>query len=245
MMLRAITFGGMGDRIRLMLSAYHLAKESGRQYLYSWPLNSQMGAHFSDLFVTPHFPVNTCLETRVDNETFIHAPSDSKSTILERLKSSQGDVSLDSFALDCGTEGFGNLVDFKDDIKQYKEDFVITSNTIGVHVRATDFSNELPPIDHYFKAIDSLALGSIFLATDDPAIYVQFLLRYGRRIVNLPNKQPVRNDRFDTIFAATQLWILRQCERLVLSAYSGYSGLAVKSGSLLKGRGIKIILNNA
>jgi hypothetical protein len=46
--------GGLGNRIRVVLSGYAVAQATGRAFAYVWPIDDQFGAKMTDLWEVPH-----------------------------------------------------------------------------------------------------------------------------------------------------------------------------------------------
>ena len=105
------------------------------------------------------------------------------------------------------------------------------------------------PISKYFEAIDELIASTdipgVFLATDDARTRYEFHQKYGELLTWCDDVQQFsRNTREDMIDAVVELAILRSCKRLVLSAYSGFSCMAIHGEDSVKGQGIRVVENN-
>jgi hypothetical protein len=81
---------------------------------------------------------------------------------------------------------------------------VIQGKTLGVHVRRTDHSAEIPPVPlkRYFRVIDKLVseYDTLFLATDDANVVQAFRSRYGDKlrvndVIRSDGALPLHRDR--------------------------------------------------
>lgn len=112
-------------------------------------------------------------------------------------------------------------------------------NSVGFHVRSTDnaIARKLSPIRLFFRAADRLSEETtIFLATDDIENERAFRERYGDRVVSYPKnletekRWPREHEKpADDLLDALDLSLLARTSRIVGSAGSSYSRLAILS----------------
>lgn len=231
----ALEDSGMSDRVQLLLCGYRTAEELGRPFAFVWVPSSWCGAGFDDLFVQrssfivldkdpcPDLPI---LDFRATYWPLVQLVMDSMDRGFHSLK-------FHAFPQWHNPKDFGEngLIDFSPKVKEAgKEMAAKLTDAIGVHIRATDYRNKMPPLSHYRSAIDCFPKDRpIFIASDEAAIKREFSDHYGSRAITRNPFGFVRSDPAATIDGAVDLYLLRQCRSLVYSAYSGFSRLAIRS----------------
>jgi hypothetical protein len=240
--LHVEVFGGLCNRLRVYISACHLAERYGRKLLLSWRSTEDCGARFRDLFT------NSIAE--VDPRPASPAPwtGTSPDNVLQAVRSSEPVVwlrecgwlvpdadrpkTIPHFEALCPVEA---VVEGVDALAQR-----LTRPAIGVHVRRGDFAEhlpqryhiDLPPLERYFEYLDDWR-GTIFLATDGgAAVEGEFRERYGHRVVIHPKRSPGRNTPEAIQDALVDVYLLQRCQAVIGTRYSSFSGLAwIMSGA--------------
>jgi hypothetical protein len=120
----------------------------------------------------------------------------------------------------------------------------INTNTLGIHIRGTDKSSELPKIDinDVFKKIDymieSYNISNIFISTDDMEYLNPLICRYGSRIcynnvIRSNNSQPIHFDynirKQLNLEVLSDTYILSKCKYFIY-CFSNVSLLALTMG---------------
>lgn len=109
--------------------------------------------------------------------------------------------------------------------------------TLGVHVRRTDnaASIELSPIELFFtaidKEIDSYADASIYLATDDESVKLEFQKRYGKRLIYAKDKAD-RSSITGIQGGIVDMYALARTQKILGSFHSSFSELAAQVGNI-------------
>lgn len=234
--LCCIGISGIADRVMSLLNGYSLAKAASRDFLFVWEVNASCGACFDDIFYFGQ-PVVSPTDPWPDMETIeLGETSFALVCAIVGLLPFET-VKMISYAKHYQPEDFdrpGSLLTFstrvKDAADKFKASVLPVKNPIGVHIRATDYAAKMPPLEDYYAAINQFDENrTIFLASDDSNIHKQVKARYGDRVIQYQTNTSNRGDYQSTLDSAVDLCLLRSCPSLVLSNYSNFSRLAMKT----------------
>jgi hypothetical protein len=129
----------------------------------------------------------------------------------------------------CLAIRFKEILDEK--LKEIQKSF-LRKNLLGIHIRRTDHSNEVPPADlsGYWKAVEKMEKShdQLFLATDDLQILNTFRERFGDRLITNPVTRSQGSKSIHGSFSANSeidlameamidCFSLSQCTRVILS----------------------------
>lgn len=227
--LVSVSVSGIGDRIRLMLSARSLAKQTGREFLHVWEPNGHCGAYFEQLFSCKE-PIVTPVDpwANVSLFNFKTAPWEEVAEFVS--KSNEEIVKIHSYMGCFNQHDFGSVVTFNGKVALKAEAFYRQRPFwTGCHVRGTDYRWRTPPMVDYFKALKDIGgCQPFFLATDEFKIRDEFKSEFGDRVLTYPISRFDRGLAETTVESAVELYLLRKCTKLVLSGWSEFSHLACK-----------------
>jgi hypothetical protein len=226
-------YGGIGDRVRLILFALKLAKKCQRELLVQWPLNAHLGSPFEKLFQSDAFKVID--ESEFSGEAMIEFDQSSEVSIEKVVMGSTCDI----LKIRAFVDGF-SYKDFDKYFRPTKEvarmwewfwDKYRDNPRIGVNVRAGDKKEDMPSLDDYFaqvdKALIELPKASVLLVTDGgDGVIQEFIKVYKERLITYPMRSLDRNTENHCFDAVVTLYLLKRCHAIVTSNYSGFSRLA-------------------
>ena len=147
------------------------------------------------------------------------------------------------YPLDKGFDIFKPLDHILHRIENVTREF--NANTIGLHIRRTDneYAIKHSPLFLFIKLIDEIILNNknanFYLATDDPAIFIELKSLYSNRILHF-SKNKRRDIQIGIEEALIDLFSLSQTQKIYGSAGSTFSMVA----AILGKKELEIIMNN-
>lgn len=251
--LLCLSASGVADRIRLLVAGRKLAQTAGRHFGMAWLRNHDCGADFDNLFemqdssVTDKMPeaIASCY---FDGYTWSRMPWE---FVERQIRACEADhITLHSFADDQPHDFWNHGIQFACPIIDAASEWCsrhlpLRGHMIGCHVRRTD-KNPIPAIEEYRAALDALVASQkhsvIFLTTDDLEIRPLFQHWYKDRLVFFEHPAGIqRHTVVGAVEAMIELRILQQCRSLALTAQSGFSMMAIRSESTVKGQGVRVV----
>lgn len=265
-----IPTSGLANRMRIMAVAVKLARKSGKKILVYWQKNSELSAHFEDIFEIPsgiivrEIPVQYKIWLKMRRYSsklfgldkwyvnrfqfdFVFLDSLAEKVWHNKLNLQQ-EVDKAKNVLICSCQEF-NYFELEDyhrlfvpkDILQQSIDKLsqkFTSNTIGVHIRATDnkASNEFSPFSVFIKEmekeIDRNSEVTFFVATDEEKYQEKILEKFGRDRVLYHEKVFGRNVTAGIQDAVIDLFCLSKTSKIYGSYFSSFSMVAGRIGNI-------------
>lgn len=230
--------GGVGNRLRAMLSAVWLAEQTKRTPVVFWLSKINCKAGFLDLFdgetakrlnVFSREPYNRECDLAVRAQyctlemAMLPVPR-----VLMRTNKTIGDKKGVPWAKLFARFGLNAYVSSAADrpMQEY----------VGVHVRRGDNVNtSIIPLERYFSVVDHdsfLADGArkFFLATDDLDVENAFRDRYGDRLVTFKKRTRARNKRRGIQDAFVDMLLLSKCHHIYGSSLSSFPRMASRIG---------------
>ena len=219
---------GLGNRLRATVSGLCAAKANDQDIIISWPVESQFGATWDDLFEPQPWIVSSamgnlrmCLSPS-DWETEKHRPHIAIKSYGQFYRSDDWLPTLQS--LKPRAEYTARVAAMFGD-----------SKPVGVHIRRIDNLKSIlsSPTTAFFDAMDAYPKNTrFFLATDDPKEYAAVAERYPGRIINGPGLSE-RHSVKGIQEAFTQFLALSQCSEILGSVASSFSEMAAAYGNIL------------
>lgn len=243
--------GGLGNRIKCLVSSMRLAERQSKTLILFWPADDDCGCRFIDLFENKISQV-----TQDELERLIKKTDFSQSyRICEtwRFLSLPQDALPKNFSRAYVSEE-GNNIDFeygriplsvRNDILKYL--FRLTPNkyivektdefcgkfdndTIAVNIRSweTEKRSALFDIRNVYKVMDRKRKGAFFIVCDSPAVLEQLKSRYGERALIYPRRTfPGDRKSVEGIQdALIELLLLAKNRTLIVSYLSTFSEMA-------------------
>ena len=255
------TSGGLGNRLRAISSAIKLADEYGDRVFVIWKNTEDCRCYYDDFF-RMEAPNVIVLDERKKELGCINLLVWKWTVYTVRKKRFYKNEECDKFLSEykkCKFRRFvGWYIDTYEDFYEgtnysffpLKEEMVRKvrlnidevlkhdGRRIGLHIRRTDndMSIELSPLYLFEDAItneinyDSNTV--FYLATDDPAIKVEFIQKYGARIITDGIHAAVRNTRDGMEEAVIELFSLASMDKIIGSYWSSFSETAAKVGNI-------------
>src|SRR5258707_10512357 len=148
--LIATADSGIADRISLMLASKRLADDIGCEFEFYWPVNDWGAATFSEMFMAIGFNV----VDKPEDTPLTEFEGTSWEEVRNVVKASADEViKIHSFGAPYHAEDFGPVVALSADVRYWATKFVESSgfapDTIGCHVRGTDYLWRMPRLDDY------------------------------------------------------------------------------------------------
>lgn len=227
---------GLCNRLRVLMSASHLAERYGRELIVCWRADENCGARFGDLFTNPiaetdalpnHPPPLTYsppaeVAQAVQSADPVVCLSDCHWLVTDGEERATVPYFLALRPVEAVTEAVeATAAQFRGRI-------------VGVHVRRGDFARfleqcynlKLPVLERYFAYLDRWR-GTIFLATDGgDEVIGPFRHRYGRRLVTYARRLAGRSTPQAVRAALVDVYLLQRCQAIVGTRFSSFSSLA-------------------
>jgi hypothetical protein len=198
--------GGLGNRLLMMFSGLHFAKQANKEFIIHWPSNNWCGCNFNDLFDNKYNVTNfnlKFLDTNilpVDCALLIHEvqiPFRSKRIQINSLATYEGMIT--SFITEKDILYYGNSLHnslkpdvvsnvvkelkINEDILKRVSQFKL-EDTYGVHIRGTDFPEApLITIPQMEQEIAEHPERKFFICSDQKDIEMSFLSKFGNTFI--------------------------------------------------------------
>lgn len=246
---------GLGNRLRCISSLMRIAKLSGRDFAFSWPVNQQCASPFEALFEEPK--TELVREDRIENGsgsdlemgTFVlkrgcnvrvisakhlkHKTIHAQAAYFYLLESAPGKIESRETAIReageiLGTFQLNSTVEEK--LRKAIDTFGIEQR-VGVHVRRGDVEDfRCTPISRYFEKIENNYAGApLFVTSDDEEVLQAFERRYGNQLAIYPSRSRVRTEPVAVQDALIELLLLSRT-RVILAGQSSFSEVAAMIG---------------
>jgi len=233
---RVEVFGGLCNRLRVLMSAGYLAEQCGRKLVLTWRPTDECGARLGDLFTNSiaeadSLPGHLRPWTKTSPDKVGRAVRSSEPIVWVRecewlVPDADHHKTIPHFEALCPVDA---VIEGVNAVAQRFD-----RPAMGVHVRRGDFAEHLPkqhsitlpPLERYYDYLDDWR-GTIFLATDGGgAVESRFRDRYGDRVVIHPKHCQGRNTPKAIQDALVDVYLLQRCHAVIGTRYSSFSGLA-------------------
>lgn len=259
MKLTIVTQGGLCNRLRVLLAAYHFSETQARAVQVEWAKNAECFAHFHELFEDIHsayFRVSErkCWHIPVRRQN-LHIPGILRCLYYQKqLKNfhPQHHGSLKHWAekyrrlyLSSGyavcdypaslTKIMQPVAPIQARIDDFCKDF--PAYTVGVHIRRTDNAVSIAesPVSSFILAMEEEVKNhpsvKFYLATDDIATKQVLQEKFEGRIIT-QHIEGSRSNQQCMIEAVVDLFCLSRCHKLLGSYWSSFSDMAADLGSI-------------
>lgn len=225
--------GGLGNRLRAMLSAFGMAGQTNRELVVFWNPKSTCKARFTDLFseaTAERFNVIAREPHNRECDLIVRGPYCTERMarlpiprVLMRTNKIIGDHSV---------------IPWSQLFEQFKLNDYIAEQTarpmdeyFGVHVRGGDNAHtNTVPLQDYFDELDNRGR-KLFLATDEPDVELAFKDRYGSKVLTFKKRTLARNRRQGIQDAFIDMLLLSKCMRIYGLPWSSFGRIAGWIGS--------------
>lgn len=246
-----IPAGGLGNRIRVILSALQWQKDTGKNVRILWIQDEGLACSFEKLFM----PITEVKERRsllcykFFRKIYLHSPLryiyaynyNEYENLREWIKNPNGLLYSTSYSIFYNGsypqyhDVFRLNADLQKQLDEYRSQ--MGKNTIGIHIRRTDNLESIQHspiqkfIDFIHSAIQENDTQKFYLATDDQVVKEEFIQLFGDKIMTMDCV--LRRDSEEGIKCALlELYILSSCAKIIGSYYSSYSELAAQIGNI-------------
>lgn len=246
-----IPAGGIGNRVRVILSAMQWQNDTGKKVRILWLPDKGLACTFNKLFM----PIEEVKEIKnlfwykVFRKIYLHSPMrfiyafnyNENEKLKNWIKNPRGILycsSCSDFYIGKSPK-FCDVFELSPNLKSqlYKIVNNFDANVIGVHIRRTDnveaikYSPVQKFIDYIKSAIASNDDLKFYLATDDVDVKNDLIKMSGDKIISM--NYVLRRDTEDGIIGALlELYTLASCSKIIGSYYSSYSQLAAEIGEI-------------
>lgn len=254
-MITVLPEGGLCNRMRVVASAWLLAKASAQPMRVLWHRTPDFNARFDSIFSTAEIPFDVLERsamTRIGRGGF-------------RLREYWARVSGNYVLGECETapgkfqmEHALKAIDGRDvfvhtnsrlafDPEMYKlfvpaaeaAEFIENlranvANSVGVHVRRTDNTQALreSTLEQFIALmkveVESNPKTQFFLATDDPEVTTTLQANFADRVQEYKKRAYSRNDPLAIVDAVVDLFALGNCRKLIGSYWSSFTDTAAE-----------------
>lgn len=251
-------YAGLCNRMRVMVSAIALARETNSKLVFFWQRGEDLNASFCSLFEKIPYTVidfhrNSIIQRllfkligkvcNVIGDDYIREVC--KPGYKDGLKNIDWFVKKASrlwFFLTC--EQIYPSFDFS--IFRIKESLIKripeidSANTIGIHIRRTDNlkSVECSPTSLFIEAMEQYiredSTVKFFLSTDDQLEEKTLIDHFGNRIITYTKRSLSRNSQEGIEDALIDLYSLARCKKIIGSYFSSFSDVAAWWGNIDK-----------
>ena len=257
--LTVVPMGGLGNRMRVIRSAYSLAQSTQCRIEVAFAANSECRCNFGDVFAPieprlPNFTVRTAtwfdqppsrynlhiplfLRKAVYAKQFACPPDAQSGEIVTALRRNAKAYISTCYEF-CESDIPMSLL-FKPSrpVESAVEAVVkrFGCRTVGFHVRTTDNVQALKysPYTLFAAAarweLEQNPHTMLFLATDSPEVKNEFTDEFGERVITSDDELS-RSTRHGMLAAATDLFALSHCDKIYGSHYSSFSEIAAELG---------------
>jgi hypothetical protein len=218
------TGSGLSGRLLSIISAYRLAKLSGRELEVIWNVG-EVPCEFTDLFEQPEFSIYAGKIVKNFDKFNVFDAEENLSVWATSVLPNNGRYPSDGDLSDfCGVlRPKQKIMDIVDDFMSNK------SNLLGVHLRRVNVHMEdncnVPYIAYINKKIGDDPNTKIFLASDCKDTLDIFNIIYWPRIHMYTNNTFTRWKLEDMEVALINILILSRCNFILRSGNSGFSYL--------------------
>ena len=246
-----IPAGGLGNRIRVILSALQWQYDTGNKVRILWAKDEGCACSFEKLFqpIKELKDVNNLLGFKFYRKVYLHSPIkcvyaynyNEYAELREWVKNPKGILYSSSYSnFYIGKEPkYHDVFKLIPSLRKRLEDFSkdIDKFTIGIHIRRTDnlVSIENSPLSAFYDYIDDIVKNDdkakFYLATDDMEVKSSFIDKFGDRIITM-NCPLCRDTEDGIVFALLELYALSLCSKIIGSYYSSFSELAAQIGNI-------------
>ena len=246
-----IPAGGLGNRIRVILSALQWQKDTGNKVRILWIQDEGLACSFDKLFM----PIKELKEKRslfwhkIYRKIYLHSPLrfiyaynyNEYDDLRKWIMSPKGVLYCTSYSIfyNGSHPQYHDVFHLNADLQKQLDEYTsqMGKNTIGIHIRRTDNleSTQHSPIkkfiDYIYTAIRNNDNQKFYLATDDLLVKEEFIKLFGDKIITMDCV--LRRDSEEGIKSALlELYILSSCSKIIGSYYSSYSELAAQIGNI-------------
>ena len=241
-------FGGLCNRMRVIVGAASLAQKMGRDLRVLWTQDSTLNARFDELFESIPYKVvevklNSCYykmlfhwykdvrRCMVLDDQWISANARGKEYDEWRNMVENEDLFLQT-NLDILFDGDYSIFKAKKAVIEKLNNVKCDRNTIGLHIRRTDNANAIKysPTSLFFaKVEEELKLNpqtKFYLATDDPQEEQAFMDKFGKSVLVYRKHSLDRNNPIAIKDALVDLHNLSHCKKIYGSYWSSFSDTA-------------------
>jgi len=220
---------GLGNRLRVVLTAMELAERTNRQLQVSWLDLGGCRCALPDLFSAYPFELLNWTMPATNIHTFLNTDhidgSEKAPVVMVRTGKPLLKMKAGQYA-----ERFKQLTlhpTVAEGVQQMD-----VSKCIGVHVRRRDFVRHgmaIRPLEFYYTKLDKIP-DSIFLCSDEVSVEQAFLEHYGARVQMWEKAEHVRSTPAAIRDALTDLVLLSRTKLIIGTPASSFTGLAAKIG---------------
>lgn len=243
--------GGLGNRMRSLLSAYQYCEKNSIKLIVIWLLDNGFNCKFEDIFLISNFPkakfiyvkYNTInifrnyriIDLIIKRKCLYIEENISELSQIDEIK--ENNVYIHSYEPFFETNMY-YLFEFVDEIKNMANCIINDyDKTIGVHIRRTDNSDAIKhsPLELFIekirKEINSGA--KIYLATDSNEVKCSLIDSFGNdKIITNINAELNRSSKNGIINAAIDMYILSKTEKIYGSYWSSFSDVSAKINNI-------------
>lgn len=246
-----IPAGGLGNRIRVILSALQWQHNTGNKVRILWCQDEGCACAFEKLFL----PIPELKEVKkiswfkILRKVYLHSPLrfvyafnyNEYNKLYDWIKNPRGVLYSQSFSnfyqgkIPC----YHDVFKLTDNIKKHLDKIIkdVDGHTIGIHIRRTDNieSIENSPLTAFYNYIEESIKKDdkvrFYLATDDVIVKNDLREKYKNRIITM-NCPLQRDTEEGIVFALIELYTLASCSKIIGSYYSSFSELAAQIGNI-------------
>lgn len=258
--------GGLGNRMRVIRSAYELARSGYGDVHVAFARNNECYCRFEDVFGEINPPLQNF---RIALAKWIDAPSSIRNLHLPgAVRTLYYDLQLNGFAsfhrekimtfsAHARKVYIATCYEFFDTKLEMSSLFTPSAavktavesatrrfegRVVGFHIRATDNAPALKQSPYTLfeqtarKELESYPETVFFLATDNPEVKRRFLAAFGKRVVTSAGELS-RSSVGGMVAAAADMFALSRCNVIYGSHYSSFSEIAAELG----GKQVKVL----
>lgn len=246
-----IPSGGIGNRIRVILSALQWQNDTGNKIKLLWVQDAGLACPFEKLF-QPIPEINErkgLFWYKVFRKIYLHIPIrymyvfdyNEYNQLRKWIANPKGILYSSSYSIFYKGDSpkYHDVFKLNNDLQVQLNDIIRTFDTkiIGIHIRRTDNLESIKgsPIQKFVDYINASIVSEhdlkYYLATDDIEVKRYFIKMFGDRIITKDYK--LRRDTEEGVIGALlELYTLASCSKIIGSYYSSYSELAAEIGGI-------------
>jgi hypothetical protein len=247
------SMGGLGGRLKSLVSAIKTSEINNSDLLLYWPKNPPCNCNFSDLFENNIKEITKEDFRRIIKQENIQILNKSEKIKFKKRFILIGDIGFTGFSkkdLSFKFEGIPinvrkdiydllNRLKIKEDILKKVNIFLskfFKKEVIGVHIRKGDFkiiannvgnvSSDRQFIEEMKREIKLNSKVKFFLATEDKETEEKFMEIFKDKIISYPKKTKVREEEGSVKEALIELLLLSKCKKIFGNFSSTFTELA-------------------
>ena len=257
-MITVLPLGGLGNRMRVLDSAFSLARSAKSDLHVLWCLDKSLNCSFFELFIADS---DFYKITEIDlhklsgrlKKRFLFFLKEFSSTVISQEQiekfnfsnsdlvdlAAKGDVFIETFSRFYSSQSpYADLVLSRTIRKTVDLLLPSLENAVGIHVRRSDNKESIAHsptwkfIDEMYKEINCVNDTKFFLCTDSKEEEEIFLQEFSDRIILLQKKSFNRDDPVAIREALLDLYCLSHCRKIIGSYWSSFSGVASEIGGV-------------